>query len=44
MSTRARFSPRSRLAGQALADHLRKVSANYEELIKEAGLYKSEKK
>ena len=33
-----------RLSGQALADHLRKVSANYEGLIKEAGVYKSEKK
>jgi hypothetical protein len=33
-----------RLSGQALADHLRKVSANYEGLIKEAGVYKGEKK
>lgn len=32
------------LMGQALADWLKKVGANYEELIKEAGLYKSEKK
>ncbi len=32
------------LTGQVLTDYLRKVSANYEELIKEAGLYKSEKK
>lgn len=32
------------LTGQALADWLRKVSANYEALIKEAGLYKGEKK
>jgi tripartite-type tricarboxylate transporter receptor subunit TctC len=31
------------LTGQALADWLRKVGANYESLIKEAGLYKSEK-
>jgi len=32
------------LTGQALADWLRKVGSNYEQLIKEAGLYKSEKK
>jgi tripartite-type tricarboxylate transporter receptor subunit TctC len=33
-----------RLTGRELAENLRKVSANYEVLIKEAGLYKSEKK
>ena len=33
-----------RLTGQALAEYLRKVSVNYEALIKEAGLYKSQKK
>lgn len=32
------------LSGQALADWLKKVAANYEGLIKEAGLYKSERK
>ena len=32
------------LTGQALADWLRKVGANYGELIKEAGLYKGQKK
>jgi tripartite-type tricarboxylate transporter receptor subunit TctC len=33
-----------RLSGQALADHLRKVSRNYEALIKEAGVHKRDKK
>lgn len=33
-----------RLTGQALTEYLRKVGANYEALIKEAGLYKSDKK
>jgi tripartite-type tricarboxylate transporter receptor subunit TctC len=32
------------LTGAALGDYLRKLSASYETLIKEAGLYKSEKK
>ena len=32
------------LTGQALTEYLRRVSANYEQLIKEAGLYKSERK
>lgn len=32
------------LTGPALADWLKKVGTNYEALIKEAGLYKSEKK
>lgn len=32
------------LTGRELADYLRKVSANYEALIREAGLYKSQKK
>jgi hypothetical protein len=32
------------LTGQALADYVKKLNANYEQLIKEAGLYKSEKK
>jgi tripartite-type tricarboxylate transporter receptor subunit TctC len=32
------------LTGQPLADWLRKVATNYEALIKEAGLYKSERK
>lgn len=32
------------LTGQALVEYLRKISANYEELIKEAGLYKAERK
>ena len=32
-----------RLTGRELLENLRKVSANYEVLIKEAGLYKSEK-
>lgn len=32
------------LTGPALADWLKRVGANYEELIKAAGLYKSEKK
>ena len=32
------------LTGPALADWLRKVGANYEELIKAAGLYKAERK
>jgi hypothetical protein len=32
------------LTGPALADHLKKLNASYEQLIKEAGLYKSEKK
>lgn len=32
------------LAGKPLFDYLKKTSATYEELIKEAGLYKSEKK
>jgi tripartite-type tricarboxylate transporter receptor subunit TctC len=32
------------LTGQALADWLRKVGANYEDLIKQAGLYKTEKR
>jgi tripartite-type tricarboxylate transporter receptor subunit TctC len=33
-----------RVTGQQLAESLRKVSANYETLIKEAGLHKSQKK
>lgn len=33
-----------RLTGRELAEYLRKVSGNYEALIKEAGLYKSQKK
>lgn len=33
-----------RLTGRELMENLSKVSANYEELIKQAGLYKSEKK
>jgi tripartite-type tricarboxylate transporter receptor subunit TctC len=32
------------ITGPALADSLRKISANYEQLIRDAGLYKSEKK
>ncbi len=32
------------LTGKAFSDYLKKTSATYEELIKEAGLYKSEKK
>ena len=32
------------LTGQALADFTKKLNANYERLIKEAGLYKSERK
>lgn len=32
------------LTGKAFVDYLKKTSATYEELIKEAGLYKSEKK
>lgn len=32
------------LTGPALADYLKKLNASYEQLIKEAGLYKSEKK
>ena len=32
------------LVGTALADNLKKANASYEELIKEAGLYKTEKK
>lgn len=30
--------------GQALADYVKKLNANYEQLIKDAGLYKSERK
>ena len=32
------------LTGQALAEAMKKLNANYEQLIKEAGLYKSERK
>ncbi len=32
------------LTGQALADAMKKLNANYEQLIKEAGLYKSERR
>ncbi|MBP1747446.1 MAG: hypothetical protein H6Q54_2061, partial [Deltaproteobacteria bacterium] len=32
------------LTGKPLFDYLKKTSATYEELIKEAGLYKGEKK
>jgi tripartite-type tricarboxylate transporter receptor subunit TctC len=32
------------LTGQALADYVKKLNASYEQLIKEAGLYKSERK
>jgi hypothetical protein len=32
------------LTGAALGEYLKKLSASYEVLIKEAGLYKSEKK
>ena len=32
------------LTGAALGESLKKVSGHYEEMIKEAGLYKSEKK
>ena len=32
------------ITGQALADYMKKLSARYEELIKDAGLYKTEKK
>jgi tripartite-type tricarboxylate transporter receptor subunit TctC len=36
--------PEPLLTGTALGDYLRKLNASYEALIKEAGLYKSEKK